>query len=318
MSKARPRRRDLIDSLAPLLFLVALCVALSIVKPEFRTAENLLNIGKQTAVIAIIALGETLVIISGGIDLSVGSVVGLAGVVAGWLMCNHWGSWPAGLVGIAAGAFCGFLNGVITVKGRVAAFIVTLGMLGVARGLILVIAGGGVLQDLAPDFGNLAGGTWLKVPIPLYIVAAVAVLLWLLLGRARLGRYTYALGGNREAARLSGVAVDRCTVWVYTVAGLCSGLAGVLLLSRVGVAAPTAGEGYELDAVAAAVIGGTSLMGGEGGIPGTLIGAILMGVLRNGCNLLNMPVGWQRVTIGLLIITAVFYDQLRRRSREKA
>ncbi|MDH7568931.1 MAG: ABC transporter permease, partial [Armatimonadota bacterium] len=218
--------------------------------------------------------------------------------------------------GVAAGGACGFLNGVLVVRGRIPPFIATLGMLGIARGLVLAITGGGSISEMAPGFETMAGGRVWGVPLPLFVVASLALLLWVVMERTALGRYAHAIGGNREATRLSGVAVERHLTTIFVLAGLCSGLAGVLLLSRVGVAMPTAGEGYELDAVAAAVIGGASLAGGEGGIGGTLIGAFLMGVLRNGCNLLNMSEGWQRVTIGLLIVGAVFWDQVRRRARE--
>ncbi len=318
MSKNGPRMRGLINSLAPLLGLVTLSLVLAALNPRFGTRDNLLTVSVQTAVIAILALGQTLVIIAGGIDLSVGSVLGLAGVVSCWLMREGWGALPAGLAGVAAGGLCGFLNGAVCVWGRIPAFIATLGMLGIARGLVLVFTGGGSLHAMAPGFAWLGGGKVSGVPVPVLVVVGLAAVLWALLGKTRFGRYVHAVGGNREATRLSGVPVNRCLILVFTLAGVCSGLAGVLMLSRVGgVASPNAGEGYELDAVAAAVIGGASLAGGEGGIAGSLIGALLMGVLRNGCNLLNMSAGWQRVTIGVLIVGAVFYDQIRRRAREK-
>lgn len=316
MLKGRPHWRELADSLAPLASLVVLSVVLSCLTPHFLTSDNFLAVGVQTAVIAVAALGETLVIIAGGIDLSVGSVLGLAGVATAMAMRAGWGLVAGSLAGVAVGGACGFVNGLVTVKGRVPSFIVTLGMLGIARGIVLVATGGVAIYDVGSGLDLLGEGRIAGVPVPLWLVAILAVVLWVLLERTRVGRHLRAVGGNREAARLSGVPVDARTILVFTLSGVCAGLAGVLGAARVKSGQPTAGEGYELDAVAAAVIGGASLAGGEGGIAGTLIGAFLMGVLRNGCNLLNVEDGYQRVTIGILIVGAVFYDYVRRRRRE--
>jgi ribose transport system permease protein len=292
--------------LAPLSFLLLLGLFLSTQTPAFLTYSNLRTVAIQTVAVAILAIGETVVIISGGIDLSVGAVLALSGVTAVYAMENGATAWQGVLVGLATGALCGLFNGLVTTRLRMPAFVVTLGMLGMASGAALLISGGVSLTGIAPGFERL-GKEW-----SLYVLLLVAVAFHLLLSYTRLGRYCYAIGGNAEAARLSGVSLVRYQSLYFVLCGLCAGLAGVLQSSRATVAQPTAGRGWELDAIAAAVIGGTSLMGGQGSIIGTLLGAFLMAIIRNGCNLMNVEVEWQQVLIGAMVIVAVFYDRWQR------
>jgi ribose transport system permease protein len=307
------RTRSPAYHLAPLLALVLAAVLLGWRAPQFWSADNLLSIGVQSAVILILAIGQTLVIIAGGIDLSVGSVVALAGTAAALLMAHGVPPVPASLVGIVAGALVGLFNGGIVAGARMPPFIVTLGTLGMARGLALILTDGTNVSGLPAGFMTLGQGRLGPVPLPILCVLGVALAAHLLLSRTRFGRYCYAMGSNRQAARLSGVGVQRWTVTVFALSGLLAGLGGIIQTSRLGIGQPTTGEGFELDAVAAAVIGGASLSGGEGHIPGTLVGALLMAVLRNGGNLLNLPPFWQQFIIGAMIIVAVLYDHMRRR-----
>jgi ribose transport system permease protein len=310
----RPATHRLVSlQLAPLAALVGVALLLGWRVPQFWSSENLLGIGVQSAVILILAIGQTLVIISGGIDLSVGSVVALSGTVAALAMSRGVPPVPGALLGVAAGAGVGLFNGVVIAGARMPPFIVTLGTLGMARGLALILTEGTNISELPASFMTLGQGRLAGVPIPILCVLGVALAAHLMLARKQFGRYCYAMGSNRQAARLSGVPVERWTVLVFVLSGLLAGLGGIIQTSRLGIGQPTTGEGFELDAVAASVIGGASLAGGEGHVPGTLIGALLMAVLRNGGNLLNVPPFWQQFVIGAMIIVAVLYDHLRRR-----
>ena len=295
--------------LAPLSFLLILGLFLSTQTPNFLTVDNLRTVAIQTVAVAILAIGETVVIISGGIDLSVGAVLALSGVTSVYVMKAGAPAWLGVLAGLATGALCGLFNGLVTARLRMPAFVVTLGMLGMASGAALLISGGVSLTGIAPGFERL-GRDW-----SLWVLLLVAAGFHLFLSYTRLGRYCYGIGGNAEAARLSGVSLARYQTAYFLLCGLCAGLAGVLQASRATVAQPTAGKGWELDAIAAAVIGGTSLMGGQGSIVGTLLGAFLMAIIRNGCNLLNVEVEWQQVLIGAMVIVAVFYDRWQRGRR---
>ncbi len=295
--------------------LVLLCAALWALTPHFLTISNLLNIAQQTSINAIIAAGMTFVIISGGIDLSVGSVLALSGVVLGGLLVgNH--SMVVGLAGgLLVGLLCGCVNGVLVSVGGLPPFIATLGMMSVCRGLALLYTDGRPVSGFSDAFRFSANGEVVRIPMPVIIMLAVYAVAGFVLGRTKLGRYTYAIGGNEQAARLSGVNIRLCKTAVYGIAGLLSGLAAVVLTARLNSAQPIAGIMYELDAIAATVIGGTSLMGGEGKMRGTLIGALIMGVLRNGLNLLDVSSYVQQTIIGSVIIIAVFLDLiLKRRS----
>jgi len=296
---------------------LALSAALSILSPYFLTLENLLAIGLQMSVVAIMAVGQVLVIISGGVDLSVGSVLAISGVVATMLLNDSAPMGVALLAGVLLGSVCGALNGLLITKGQLPPFIATLGMMGVARGAALILTGGVPIFGLPPRFAFLGGGRVASViPFPVLVTLVLAVFGHILLSMTRLGRYAYAIGGNLQATRLSGVNVDGCLIRVYALCGFSAGLAGILLASRLNSGQPTAGTGYELDVIAACVIGGASLSGGQGTVLGAMVGALIMGILRNGCNLLDISAFWQMAAIGAIILVAVFYDQRHRRRRE--
>lgn len=301
---SRPRRRRA----GTLLGLLGLSGLLWILTPHFLTVSNLLNVMEQTSINALIAAGMTFVIISGGIDLSVGSLLALSGVVLASALQQGLGVPLAALLGLAVGAACGLGNGVLVARGRLPPFIATLGMMSVARGAALFYTDGRPVSGFASDFRFLATGRVFIVPVPVLVTIAVYVLLHFVLTRTRFGRYVYAIGGNEEAARLSGVAVRFHKTMVYGVSGLMSALAALILTARLNSAQPIAGIMYELDAIAATVIGGTSLLGGSGSLIGTLIGALIMGVLRNGLNLLGISSFLQQIVIGLVIVVAVLVD----------
>lgn len=316
----RNKLLEIAPRLASFISLVLMGAVLTILSPYFLTLDNLLAIGLQMSVIAIMAIGQMMVIISAGIDLSVGSVLALSGVVCTSLMARGYPISLAIPAGAAVGLLCGAINGLLISRGRIPPFIATLGMMGIARGMALIISGGVGIQllELPESFKFIGGGRVLGiVPVPVVLTLVLALSGFLLLKYTRLGRYTYAIGSNVEAVRLSGVNVNRCITWIYAISGLMCGLAGVILSSRLRSGQPTAGTGWELDVIAACVIGGASLSGGEGTILGALIGAMIMGVLRNGCNLLDISAFWQQVAIGAVIVIAVFIDQYRHR-RENA
>jgi ribose transport system permease protein len=288
--------------------LVGLCAVLWVLTPHFLTVSNLLNIAQQTSINAIIAVGLTFVIISGGIDLSVGSIVAFSGVVMASLMQRAI-PWPIAILGgLATGLACGLLNGVLITLGRLPPFIATLGMMSVARGAALLYTDGRPVSGFAEAFRWLATGEMIFVPVPVIVMGAVYLAAHFILRRTPFGRYVFAIGGNEEAALLSGVKVRLHKTMVYGVGGLLSALAAIMLTARLNSAQPIAGINYELDAIAAAVIGGTSLMGGQGSVAGTLVGALIMGVLRNGLNLLGVSSFVQQLVIGAVIILAVLMD----------
>jgi ribose/xylose/arabinose/galactoside ABC-type transport system permease subunit len=315
---ARRRRPGLLHrrEFGTLAGLLALCVALWIATPHFLTVSNLVNVLEQSAIIGIVAVGMTFVILTAGIDLSVGSIVALSGVALGI-------TFQAGLpiplaagAGLAVGLACGLANGALITIGRLPPFIATLGMMSVARGGALMLSDGRPISGYPEGFRALATGDVLGLPLPVLVMLATYALAHFVLTRTTLGRYTYAIGGNEEAAELSGIAVKGYKTAVYGIAGLLSAVTSLLLVARLDSAQPIAGIMYELDAIAAVVIGGTSLMGGSGSVGGTLVGALIMGVLRNGLNLLGVSSYLQQLAIGTVIIVAVLVDMaLRRRAR---
>jgi ribose/xylose/arabinose/galactoside ABC-type transport system permease subunit len=295
--------------------LMALCLTLWVATPHFLTVSNLLNVLEQTAINAIVAVGMTFVIISGGIDLSVGSVLALSGIALGSALQAGAAVPVAIALALAVGLGCGLVNGVLVTFGRLPPFIATLGMMSVARGAALMLAEGRPISGFDDGFRMLATGRVLMMPAPVIIAGLIYAVAHFVLGHTVFGRATYAIGGNEEAARLSGVHVRYHKTAIYGVAGLMSAAAAVILTARLNSAQPTAGTMYELDAIAATVIGGTSLLGGEGTIMGALIGALIMGVLRNGLNLLNVSSFFQQVVIGVVIIGAVLVDMSLKRHR---
>jgi ribose transport system permease protein len=295
--------------------LVALCLVLWAATPHFLTISNLLNVLEQTSINAIVAVGMTYVIISGGIDLSVGSVLAVSGIALALALEGGVPAPAAIVLALATGTAGGLTNGLLITFGRLPPFIATLGMMSVARGAALMLAEGRPISGFSEGFRALATARVLLVPAPVLLTAVVYVVAHFVLVRTVFGRATYAIGGNEEAARLSGVHVRFHKTAVYGAAGLASAVAAILLTARLNSAQPTAGTMYELDAIAATVIGGTSLLGGEGTLVGALIGALIMGVLRNGLNLLNVSSFFQQVVIGAVIIGAVLIDMSLKRRR---
>ena len=299
-----------------LIGLFLLGALLSILSPFFLTSSNLLNVMEQTAINAVIAVGMTFVILSAGIDLSVGSIAALSGVVLANRLQAGWPLALAILAGLLTGALCGLFSGLLITRGKLPPFIATLGMMSVCRGAALLFTDGRPISGFDESLRWLSTGRILGVPVPVLLTILLYGVAIVLLNRTRFGRYVYAIGGNEEATRLSGVAVGFHKTLVYILSGVTAALASVLLTARLNSAQPIAGMMYELDAIAAVVIGGTSLTGGLGTLGGTLIGALTMGVLRNGLNLLGISSFLQQIVIGLVIIAAVLMDSLVKSKRQ--
>jgi len=303
-----------ISSFTTVLVLLVLCVLLSILSPIFLTGTNLVNILQQVTVNAILALGMSVVIFTGGIDLSVGSILAIVGVVMAKLMLGA-GINPvlAILVGIVLGAACGAINGFLIAKCKLQPMIATLGMMSIARGAALTIANGQTFSGFEKRFRWIGSGVLPGTIIPVQIVFMLLLylLVFYILKYRKCGRYIYSIGGNEEATRLSGINIDRYKILAYTICGITAALASVVLVSKLNSAQAVAGEGYELDAIASTVIGGASLLGGFGSVWGTVIGAVIMGVIRNGLNLLNVTSYLQQLIIGIIIIIAVLMDSFK-------
>ena len=303
----------MIQRLLPFLTLIVLAAALAIASPNFLTGTNLSSVVRQTAVINIVSLGMTVIMIAGGIDLSVGAVLAIGGL-AGTMAMAAGLPVPLGvLLGIGTGLFWGFVNGLLTATLRIPPFIVTLGTLGIVRGIALIVSNGLPVHRLPRSFSFLGEGNLLGVPFVLWILVVCALLTHAVLEHTRMGRYASAIGSNLEAAVYAGVPVAFHTVAVYAFGGMLTGLAGMIEASRLMTGQPMAGVGYELQAIAAVVIGGGSLHGGEGSVTGTLVGAFIMGLLANGSDLLGINPYWQQAIIGAVIILAVAIDELRKR-----
>ena len=322
-------RKDLIQKFAALAGLVLLVLAFSLTNAAFHTMSNAVTIALQTSAIAFIGLGATLTIITAGIDLSLGSVLALAGVAAA-LAAQAGVPVPlAMLAGVLTGALCGAINGLVVTRLKLPPFIATLGMMMIARGVALQITGARPVSGLPESFGTLGNGSLFRIveegangfprvvfpgiPYPVILMVILAVAVAVMLGRTPFGRHLYAIGSNEEAARLSGVKVDRVKTGAYILSGAMAGVAGIVLMSRLVTGQPNEGIAYELDAIAAAVIGGTSLAGGLGTISGTIIGAFIIGILRNGLNMNGVSFFIQMIIIGVVIIATVWIDQLRNR-----
>ncbi|MER5791859.1 substrate-binding domain-containing protein [Streptomyces sp. NPDC001980] len=306
-------RRLLLDNGA-LTALIVLVIAMSALSGDFLTTDNLLNVGVQAAVTAILAFGATFVIVAAGIDLSVGSVAALSATVLAWSATSHGVPvFLAVVLAVATGLAAGLVNGFLIAYGKLPPFIATLAMLSVGRGLALVISDGSPIAfpDSVSHLGDTLGG-WL--PVPVLVMVLMGLIAAFVLGRTYIGRSMYAIGGNEEAARLSGLRVNKQKLAIYALSGLFAAVAGIVLAARLSSAQPQAANGYELDAIAAVVIGGASLAGGTGKASGTLIGALILAVLRNGLNLLNVSAFWQQVVIGVVIALAVLLDTVRRKA----
>lgn len=308
----------------PIVAMLFLIIYLAFATPYFFTVSNFLNITRQSSINAILAIGQTMVIIGAGIDLSVGAVLALSASMSA-VAVSYWGlNLAVGiLLGLGTGALTGFITGVIITKGRIPDFVATLAMMTTARGLALILTQGlpvpshftalKLVGYLPAGLIWLGSGDILGVPVPALITVAITILGWMIMTRTTLGRAIYAVGGNREAARISGINFVRTKIITYTIMGLLAGVAGIVLTGRLNSANALMAEGAELQSIAAVVIGGTNLFGGEGGVVGSLIGAFIMGILGNGLNLLNVSAFWQRVILGLIIISVVVFDQWRRR-----
>lgn len=288
---------------------ITICLILSFISPQFLTVSNWTIIITQASINALLAFGVTFVIITGGIDLSLGSMVAVTGVTAA--MLAHPDTFPVALpifVGLVAGLLMGVFNGFIITKSKIAPFIVTLGTMTIGRGLALILSKGRPISNLSDSFNFIGGGEAFGIPFPIIVLVIIFTTCSITLKKTLLGRYIYAVGGNEQAARASGINVNQVKMAVYSISGLLAGLAGVLLTSRITTGQPNAGAGFELDAIAAAVIGGTSTSGGTGTMTGTLVGVLLIGVINNGLDLLNVTSYYQQVVMGIIIIGAVVLD----------
>ena len=295
----------------PLLALVLLFIVITVLNPSFMEPNNILNLLRQTSINALIAFGMTFIILTGGIDLSVGSILALSSALMAGMMVSGLDPILAILVGILLGAIMGVINGILVSKGKMAPFIVTLATMTIFRGLTLVYTDGKPITGIGDSvmFQMLGRGYFLGVPVPAVVMAIAFLILWFLLHKTSFGRKTYAIGGNERASRISGIKVDRVKVAIYGLAGTMAAIAGAILTSRLNSAQPTAGQSYEMDAIAAVVLGGTSLSGGKGRLFGTLVGVLIIGTLNNGMNLLGVSSFYQQVVKGAVILIAVLLDR---------
>ncbi|MEY3911953.1 MAG: Ribose transport system permease protein RbsC [Verrucomicrobiota bacterium] len=306
--------RNLLHRFGLLLVILFVGLALSLLTDTFLSVANFTNVARQISINGILAVGVTFVLLTAGVDLSLGSVVALSGVACATFA--HPGDHSVFVpiaVGLLAGAACGLVNGVLVTRGGIAPFIVTLGMMTIARGLALIFSGGRPVADMSNELTALAGDLF-GIPIPVLCFAGVAAAAWFFLHNFRLGRHIYAVGGNENAARAAGVPVEKVKLFAYGLCGLLTGLAGVVLAARITTGQPNAGQAYELDAIAAVVIGGTSLAGGVGTITGTLLGVLLIGVINNGLDLMGVSSYYQAVIKGVIIVGAVWLDRRQARS----
>ncbi|MGG9960850.1 ABC transporter permease [Ferruginibacter sp. SUN106] len=307
--------------LQSLIALVILCIVFAMLSDKFFTAANGLNVFRQISVNICIAVGMTLIILTAGIDLSVGSLLALCGAITAGLL-KHGLSFPAInlfvgftilgaiLAGIFAGAVLGFFNGFVITKFKVPPFVATLAMLTIARGLTMLYTGGNPISSFDNTFTFIGAGWFLGLPVPVWIAALIVIAAIIVTKKTRTGRYIYAIGGNESAAKLSGININRVKIIVYTIAGALAAIGGIIVTARLDSAQPNAGTSYELDAIAAVVIGGTSLSGGRGSIWGTVLGAVIIGVLNNGLVLLDVSPFWQQVVKGAVILLAVIIDKM--------
>ncbi len=301
------------NQLKPILGLVIFSMVVSIINPRFLSIYNILNVLRQTSINSIIAAGMTFVILTGGIDLSVGSILAFSGAIAASLISAGQPVVVVLAIALLTGAVVGLFTGIIISRGKVQAFIATLVAMTIMRGATLVFTQGKPIDagsgQAAAAFSGLGGGYLFGIPVPIYIMILVYVLSWYTLHQTRFGRYIYALGGNEEAARLSGLSTLKLKTAVYAISGFLAALGGIILTARLSSAQPTAGTGYELDAIAAVVLGGTSLAGGTGRILGTIIGALIIGILNNALNIMNVSSYYQMIAKGAVILLAVLMDR---------
>jgi len=292
--------------------LFILCIVISFISPRFSNLANIKNVLTQVSVNAVIAIGMSFVILTGGIDLSVGSILAVSGAVAASILKSTGNVFLAIIVAIVIGCFIGLINGLLISKGRVQAFIVTLATMIIFRGITYVFTNGIPISGLGQSFSGIGNKMVLGLPIPVIIMVIVFGIGFYMLSQTRYGRYVYALGGNEDSARLSGINTDKIKTLVYVICGATAALSGIIVTSRIGSASPNAGVSFELDAIAAVVLGGTSLAGGEGSVVGTIIGALIIGVLNNGLNLMNVSPFYQSIIKGLVILLAVLVEKKKK------
>ncbi|ANB56017.1 branched-chain amino acid transport system / permease component family protein [Anoxybacillus sp. B7M1] len=303
-----------LDKIGIIVIVLLLCVFFALMNEQFLDEANIMNVFRQTSINAILAAGMTFVILTGGIDLSVGAIIALTGVVSAYLVANT--SVPAPLAvlsGIMVGGVAGYINGILTSVTKLPPIMVTLGSMTYLRGIAYVITGGYPLVVANSFFKQIGIGYVGPIPIPVIIMIVVYILSHIVLKYTVFGRNVYMIGGNEEAARLTGIKVVSRVTWVYTISGICAGIAGVILAARMYSGQPNAGTGYELDAIAAVVLGGTSLVGGVGLVVGSLFGALFMSILSNGLTLMNVEYYWQLIIKGIVIILAIYVDHVRRK-----
>lgn len=300
-----------LQKLGPVIGLLLIVVIISVMSPSFLTMNNLFNVLRQVSINALIAFGMTFVILTGGIDLSVGSILALTGAVTAGMMASGMDPVLAMLIGVLLGVILGAINGLIIAKGKVAPFIATLATMTIFRGLTLVYTEGRPISGFGDSiaFQMLGKGYFFGIPVPVVTMAIAFAVLYFILKKTTFGRRVYAVGGNEEASKLSGINADRIKIYVYSLAGGLTAIASLILTSRLNSAQPTAGSMFELDAIAAVVLGGTSLTGGRGWIVGTLVGALIIGVLNNGLNLIGVSSFFQQVVKGAVILIAVLLDR---------
>ncbi|MDF2608193.1 MAG: rbsC [Bacillales bacterium] len=295
-----------------LIGLLILTIIITSMNPNFLSTTNLLNVLLQVSVNALISFGMLFVILTGGIDLSVGAILALSSAITADLIVQGYPPFVAMGAGLVCGAVFGVVNGLVITKGKIQPFIATLATMTIFRGLTLVYTNGNPISGLSPEetvFSFVGKGDILSIPVPVIIFLIVFTILMFVLGKTTFGRYTYAIGGNEDATKLAGINVDRIKIMIYTLSGLLAALAGIILTSRLDSAQSTAGVGYELDAIAAVVLGGTSLAGGRGRITGTLIGILILGVINNGLNMLDVSSFYQNVVKGSVILLAILLDR---------
>ncbi|MGX6962393.1 ABC transporter permease [Vagococcus xieshaowenii] len=303
-----------IGSLGPLLALAILVIVVAVLNPNFLTANNLLNLLRQVSINALIAFGMSFVIITGGIDLSVGSTLALTGALTAGLIANGFNPALAMLIGMILGAVLGMINGLLITKGNMAPFIATLATMTIYRGATLVFTDGNPITGIGDSFlfQFVGRGYLFGIPFPIVVMLVAFVILYLLLHKTAFGKKTFAVGGNIKAAQIAGVKSDKIQTLIYTISGLMASISGIVLTSRLNSAQPTAGQAFEMDAIAAVVLGGTSLSGGKGRLVGTLIGALIIGTINNGLNLLGVSSFYQQIVKGLVIIVAVLLDRKKK------
>lgn len=309
--------KDTLIKYKSLIVFLILCIGIAIIEPRFLSVNNIRNVFTQVSVNAILAIGMTFVILTGGIDLSVGSILAISGAVAAFIVKSNGNVFLSVVAALILGAIVGLVNGIIISKGKIQAFIATLATMTIFRGVTYVFTKGTPISGLGKTFSEIGNGKVLSgIPIPVIFTLVVFIIAFYILSQTRYGRYLYALGGNEDSARLSGINTTKIKTMVYVISGITAALSGIIVTSRIGSASPNAGTGFELDAIAAVVLGGTSLAGGEGTVTGTIIGALIIGVLNNGLNLMNVSPFYQLIVKGIVILLAVLMDRKVNSSRK--